>query len=403
MALLRSAPPGETLHRDRVRVLGTAALEPLVAGYAAVTVVLAVVTSMAAGARFGNAGVLAAAAPGWFAVYQVPLEIKGHELGALPLLPTVAAILLIARTAAAAIAQFDLPTPRDRGQVVVTIAGAHAVFAVLLWFVAAAGPVGVDPLAAVGCPVLLAAGAALAGVAWAGGLAGSALGRLDPAAGYGVRLGVLATGVLLAGGAFVLVVGLVASLPAAVEMLARTGNGLGGMAGLLLLSAGYLPNGVIAATSFVAGPGFSIGVISVGSLNFSGGGAVPPLPLLAALPDRPVPWGPLLLAVPIGAGVLIGRRVWDLAGSTRDRLRAVAAATGVVVLCLAVLAVVAGGALGGGRFDPVDLHAASLGVAVIAEVGLAAAVVAALGGLRDSEPGPADRKPLTEDLAAEVD
>jgi hypothetical protein len=47
-----------------------------------------------------------------------------------------------------------------------------------------------------------------------------------------------------------------------------------------------------------------------------------------------------------------------------------------------ILAGSAGGPLGGGRFDPVDLRAASLSVALVAWVGLVGAGVAWFGGAR---------------------
>src|SRR5437867_6174580 len=105
----------------RARVLAMAALGPLVTGYAAVAAMLALVTSVASRAHFSTVGVLTAAAPGWLAVHQVPLRIGGHLLGALPLLPAVAAVLLIGRTASGAVHRLGFDTPRQSVQVVAVI------------------------------------------------------------------------------------------------------------------------------------------------------------------------------------------------------------------------------------------------------------------------------------------
>jgi hypothetical protein len=265
----------------------------------------------------------------------------------------------------------------------------------------------VEPLAAFCYPALLAAVAAIAGVARSGGLLAVLLDRVDAVALRGLRVGLLATAALLAAGTLTLGLGLVASLPTVRELFARNGSGPGSGLGLLLLCAGYVPNAVIAATSFVAGPGFVLGEISLTPLRFSGG-PVPGLPLLAALPERTAVWWPVLLAVPVGVGVLVGRRLRHAAEEPRARLRAVAVATAVVALSLVVLAGSAGGPAGGGRFDPVDLHAASLSVALVAWVGLTGAAVAWLGGPRPEPDGPAglidaEDEPFDDDAEDELE
>jgi hypothetical protein len=397
MVLLRSGALEDDLGVDgwepiplaaRVRVLAAAALGPLVTGYAAVAAIFALVTSVASRAQFTTTGVLTTAMPGWLAVHQVPVRVEGHVLGVLPLLPTLAAVVLIARTAAGAAQRLELETPREAAQVVAAIAGAHAVFGLTLGLLCAGRPATVDPLAAFYYPALLAAMAAIAGVARRGGLLAVLLDRVDGVALRGLRVGVLATVALLAAGALTLSLGLVASLPAVRELFARNASGPGSGLGLLLLCAGYVPNAVIAATSFVAGPGFALGEISLTSLTFRGG-PVPGLPLLAALPERTAVWWPVLLVLPVGVGVLVGRRLRYAAEEPRDRLRAVAVATAVVALSLVVLAGSAGGPAGGGRFDPVDLRAASLSVALVAWVGVTGAAVAWFGGPRPQPDGPA--------------
>jgi hypothetical protein len=362
----------------RIRVLTLATLGPLITGYAAVAAVLALVTAVASRAHFSTIGVLKAAAPGWLAVHQVPIQIEGAEFGALPLLPTVAAVVLVARTAAGAAQRLGSVTPAEGSRVILTIVAGHGSFGVLLGVAIAGGPATADALAAFYYPALLAAVAATIGVARHSGLIGLALDRIDDVALRGLRAGVFAVAALLAAGSLTMLLGLITSVPTIRELFARNGSGPGSGLGMLLLSAAYLPNAVIAGTSFVAGPGFSMGSVSVGPLSFTGGWA-PELPLLAVLPEQPARWWPLLFLLPLGAGVLVGRLARQVSGARLARLRAVAIAAGVVGLTFVILASAAGGRLGSGQFDPVSLRAALLSVVLVVWIGLGGAVVAWFG------------------------
>lgn len=373
----------------RFRVLAMAVVGPLITGYAAVAALLALITAVASRSHFSTAGVFAAAAPGWLAAHQVPVRIEGHVLGALPLLPTLVAAVLVGRTAAAAVHRLGLNTPRQAAVVIAAVAGGHALTGVLLALSCAAGPATVDPLAGFYYPALVAAAAATIGVARPTGLLELLRARMDGVALCGLRAGLLAVAALLTAGTLVVLLGLVTSLSTVRAMFEHNAPGVGSGLGLLLLSAGYLPNAVVAGVSFVAGSGFSMGTISLGPLHFTAG-PVPGLPLLAALPDRAATWWALLLVVPVGIGVLIGRRLRDVADEPLARLRAAAVATGVVALAFVIMAGSAGGALGGGRYDPVDLHAAALSIALVAFVGVTAAAIAWFGGIRPEPDAPTD-------------
>jgi hypothetical protein len=376
----------------RLRVLAAAALGPLITGYAAVAALFALVTAIAAGARFTTVGVLAAAAPGWLAAHQVPVSIGGRELGALPLLPTIAVLGLVVRTACGAAQRLDLRTPREAIPAVGTIVGGHLVLGLVLALWGSDGAVTADPLAAAGYPALLAGLAAILGVARHCGLLALLMRRAGEVALRGMRVGLLAVAALLTAGAALVVLGLLTSIPAIRESFAHNASGpggdVGGGVGMLLLSVGYLPNAIIAGTSFVAGPGFSMGSISVAPLDFTAV-RVPDLQLLAALPESRGVWWPVLFAVPVGIGVVVGRLLRDVSDEPVARLRAVAVATGVVAVTVTVLAAGAGGALGGGPLDPLDLHAAPLFLALVAWIGLTGAVVAWFGGTRLEPDGPA--------------
>lgn len=386
----------------RLRVFLVAAAGPLVTGYAAVATLFAVVTVAASRATFTTSGVLRAATSGWLGAHQVPLSIAGAELGALPLLPTIGVVLLVARTASGAVERLGASAPRDAWPVVAVIAGAHAVCGVLLSLISSTGSVGVDPLAGAYYPALIAAAAATAGVARRGGLWRTLVAQADPVALRGLRIGWLALVALLAAGALIVTVGLITSTGTVRELFAANAPGLGSGLGLFLLSVGYLPNAVLAGTAFVAGPGFTMGTLSVGPLEFAGG-SLPGLPLLAGLPEQRAGWWPLLLLLPLGVGVLVGWLCRAVDPEPLGRLRAVAVAAVVVALGSVLLAGSAGGRLGGGPFDPLDLRAPLLSLVLAAWIVLPGGVVAWMAGPRRmrvaviDEPDESDDEPEPDD------
>ena len=387
----------------RLRVFLVAAAGPLVTGYAAVAALFAVVTVAASRATFTTSGVLRAATSGWLGAHQVPLSIAGGELGALPLLPTIGAVLLVARTASGAVERLGVSAPRDAWPVVAVIAGAHAVCGVLLSLISSTGSVGVDPLAGAYYPALIAAAAATAGVARRGGLWRALVTQADPVALRGLRIGWLALVALLAAGALIVTLGLATSAGTVRELFSANAPGPGSGLGLFLLSAGYLPNAVLAGTAFVAGPGFTMGTLSVGPLAFDGG-PLPGLPLLAALPEERAGWWPLLLVLPLGVGALVGWLCRTVDPEPLGRLRAVAVAAVVVALGSVLLAGSAGGRLGGGPFDPLDLRAALLSLVLAAWIVLPGGAVAWLAGPRPGRviesrdmSDASDEEPATDD------
>ena len=335
----------------RVRVLLAAALGPLVTGYAAVATVLALVTLTAERTVFSATGVLLAAGPGWLAALQVRLGLGGHPLGVLPLLPTLGAFALAARTASGATQRLGCRSFREALPVLVTVPGAHAVFGLVVAFAAQGSPVTANPPAAFVVPGLLAAVASFTGITWSCGLPAVVAERLDPLAVRGLRAGALGLAVLLACGAAVFTVATAVSWATVSDIYEPA---FGTSFGLFLLSVLYLPNAVAATLSFLTGPGFSIGSLNVGMFGYRGG-AVPGVPVLGGLPDHHAAWWPALLALPAAAGTLVG---WSLRKADADpaqRIRAVAVAGAVVALGCVVLGTLAGGRLGNGPFDPVSV------------------------------------------------
>ena len=408
---LAEAPPDETADLrtevptlTRIRVLVLATLGPLLTGYLAIAALLALVTAIATNAHFATTGVLDAALPAWLAAHQVPVQIFGLELGVLPLLPTIGVAAITAKAAAGAAERLDLHRPGQAAKLIAIIAAAHGIAGMIVAGLSSHGDVTADPLSALYYPALVSALAAAAGVARHSGLLGAIVHRVDEVAVAGLRAGALAVVLLLTAGGALLTFGLLTSVATARDLFPM---GVGNAIGMLLLSIGYLPNAMVAATGFLAGSGFSIGSVTMSPLEFDGG-PVPAVPLLAALPEQEAVWWPALFVVPLAVGVLVGRRLRYVHEEPVARLRAVAVAAGVVAVAFVVLGGSAGGHLGRGPFDPVSMRAAALSITLVLWTAIPAAVATWFGGPRPAAqrlPGLIDDEPepLVADEEAELD
>lgn len=394
-------PPGDDVGApgpapaSRTRVLVAAALGPLVTGYTAVATVLVLVALTAGRAAFSDTGVLLASGPGWLAAHQVRLGIGGHPLGVLPLLPTLGVLALAARTASGATRRLGCRSFREARPVLLSITGAHAVFGLVIALCAQGSAVTANPAVAFAVPGLLAGAASAAGVIRSCGLPDAVADRLDPLALRGVRVGAMGLAVLVACGAAVFTVATGLSWATVSDTYAP---GLGTSAGLFLLSLLYLPNAVTATLSFITGPGFSIGPLTVGMFGYRGG-AVPGVPLLGGLPAQHAAWWPALLVLPAATGALAG---WTLRKADADpaqRIRAVAVAGAVVAFGCVVLGTLAGGRLGDGPFDPVSVPVGVASVVAFCWIVIPGSFVAFFAG--EHEPPAPPPEALEENEAFE--
>ncbi|MEW2499255.1 MULTISPECIES: DUF6350 family protein [unclassified Amycolatopsis] len=351
-------PVGDTVELDaeaapatRVRVLLTAAFGPLITEYAVVATLVALVALTAERTAFSAGGVLLSAGPGWLAGFQVQLGIGGHPLGVLPLLPTVGAVLLVARTASGATLRLGCTTLRQAVPLISVIGAAHALFGLLIGLLSLGAPVRANPLLAFVVPGVFAVLAATGGAVRRCGLPATVAERLDPLALRGLRAGALGLAALLAVGAIVFAAATVLSWSTVDDLFEPS---FGNSFGLFLLSVAYLPNAVVAALSFVSGPGFTVGSLDVSLVAYRGG-SVPAVPLLGGIPEHTAAWWPVLLVLPAAVGALVG---WSLRHSDDDpaaRIRMVAVAGAVVAFGCVVLGTLAGGRLADGPFDPVSV------------------------------------------------
>ncbi|RSN08234.1 hypothetical protein DMC63_34355 [Streptomyces sp. WAC 05977] len=386
-------PELEVSRAKRVRVLLAAACSPLLFSFTAIAAVLAMVSFAADRSRFSATGAVLAAGPGWLASWQVELDLGGHPLGVLPLLPTLLVGWLVARAAARAARRSGGRTPADAVPVVTVIAGAHALFGVLVALLAGGSPVDVNPLTAFCVPGLLAGLAAIAGVAKVCGLPAAVRERFDPVAVQGLRAGALGLAALIACGAVVFTAATALSW-STVDSLFEPG--FGASFGLFVLSVAYLPNAVVAALSFTTGPGFSVGSLTVGMFGYQEG-QLPGVPVLAGIPSQHAVWWPALLVLPALVGALVGWRIRAIDEDPMLRMRAVAVAGALVAFGCVILGTLSGGRLGDGPFDPVSVPVGVASVIAFCWIVVPGGFVAFFAGAHEA-PEPPGEPEVEEDL-----
>ncbi len=195
-----------------------------------------------------------------------------------------------------------------------------------------------------------------------------------------------AVAVLLAAGALLAGTALALSVPDAAEVARAGAPGVVGGTALLLLSLSLVPNAVVWAASWWAGPGFAVGAGTAVGPFAHDLGAVPALPLLAALPGGGVPLGVGLAAllVPLGAGAVAGLLV-GRGGSTRP-VRDAALCGPLAGVVVGLLAWLSSGSAGGARMSELGPSAWQTALAVAAEVAAGAALVAWLRARRAAAP-----------------
>jgi hypothetical protein len=157
----------------------------------------------------------------------------------------------------------------------------------------------------------------------------------------------------------------------------------GGVSATLLMavvSIAYVPNLVVWGSAWSVGPGFAVGAKTSVALSGVHLGAVPALPLFAALPrDGAAPALGLLAVVgPIGGGLLAG---WLLARVDASWSWGLAAGA-IAGSLLGLLAWLSAGPLGPGRMARLGPSAWQVGFAAAVEVGVLAAATSWLIGWR---------------------
>lgn len=363
----------------------------------------------------GPGAALRTAGLAWLAGHHAGVAVAGGQLGLAPLGLTavLAALAYLAGGWTARTAAFD--SLAGAGRATAAYAAPYTLLALLLGGLLAVLGGGQDarPVLAqclVG-PALLAAVAGGLGAVRASGALPEVSRRLPPPAGAVMAASAAAVSTLVGAGALLGAAGLAAHLPRALDLAAVVHAGPVGGFVLLLLGVAYLPNAAIWGATYAIGTGFAVGadtLVAPGGVRL---GAVPAVPLLAALPaSGPAPAASLLaLVAPVAAGVLAGlvlhrrlpRATAATAASSSARsapLRAAGwglAVGATVGLVMGVLAALSGGPLAAGRLATVGPSAWRAGVAAAFEVGVLAAL--AVAAARRPRPDPAATDPAATD------
>ncbi|MGF6823032.1 hypothetical protein M2317_001943 [Microbacterium sp. ZKA21] len=143
----------------------------------------------------------------------------------------------------------------------------------------------------------------------------------------------------------------------------------------------YLPTAVVWAVSWLAGPGFAVGVGTAVSPASTQLGVVPGIPIFGLIPENSSVWMLIVVLIPVAAGAVAGwmvrsRLVWEQ--SAVGVLPRTAIAVGIALLSAAVAALAAlaaSGSMGPGRLAEVGPHPGWFALAIGAEVLVGAGIL----------------------------
>jgi len=347
------------------------------AGAGLVCCAFPVLLAWATDSRSGSATTAAVKAVGqlWLLAHGTSFEVPGGTLGLTPLGLAAMPLLLLHRAGRHGARSCGVTRVADGMRLVVAIAFPYSVLAAVLAALSATDAVRPAPVQAMAGALLVGAVGAATGVL----REARALPSLPPLLGRTVVGAGAAVAVLVGAGALLAGLSLARHAGRASSLASATDPGVVGGLALLALGLACVPNGAVWGASWIAGPGFAVGVgTSAGPFGTSLG-AVPALPLLAALPAGPAPaMAVLVLVLPVGAGVLAGLLLARRQECASGRAAAEGALVGVLAAAaMAALAYVSGGPLGEGRLADVGPSPWQLGLAVLLEVGIPAAATAA--------------------------
>lgn len=385
--LSRSARPDAPVRALQPRALvgPLAAAQAAALGLVVVTLVVLLGWATAAYSRASAADALSVAAQGWLLAHHTDLVVPGGRVTIAPLGLLLLPGGLVVVTAAWAARAAGVDSVRSGALLAVAVCLPYAAVAALV----AAGLGEVASRWQAGASALvIAAGATGLAVVREAGLAPRLLDRV-PLAARGVLAGAGAGVLGLVGsGALVFGAGLLWRHQRHVDLVTALAPGAVGGVLLTVLGLLLLPNAAVWGAAYVLGPGFAVGTGTVVAPGGVALGAVPAVPLLAALP----PSGPgsaatyAVLLVPVLAGMLIAltveRRLSAVGGGSAapGTWAAVAYSAGAAALAgllLGALAWCSGGALGGGRMaelGPSWWRVALAGVLVLSPVAAATAL-----------------------------
>jgi hypothetical protein len=320
--------------------------------------------------------VLRVGANAWLLGHGSGLRVGRTAIGAVPLgltLLTGGLLYLAGRSSAKAA---DLTTVYRVGLGAVTMSLFYAASATLTAVLTTTGQVAVSPLrACVGAATVgLVFGGA--GIARESGIVSSVAVALPDGVRAATRGGCAVVVIMFGAGAALVTAGIVADFGLAATAAESLEAGAVGGWIATGLSVLLLPNAALLGTSYLVGPGFTFGTGTIVAPTGVTLGAVPGLPLSAALPtEGTVPWWLMALVVtPVlagGIGAAVALRQFPVVALDHAAVRGGLAGT-VGGAAAGLSTALAGGAIGPGRMADVG--------ALVAQCVATASLGAGIGG-----------------------
>lgn len=272
-----------------------------------------------------------AAAQLWLLAHRTPIHVDGQSVSLAPIGLTAVFVVLLVRAATSAAGRARARSRRDVLMAMLCIAPPYALLALVV--AGAADTPGLRPLpghafvAALTIAVGAACVAAVRRVGWHAMTAGMpAPFRLVPVAALAATATLVATGAVLVAAVLIVEAPQVTSIAGSIQ-----GRGPAGFA-LVVVQVLLAPNAAVWGAAYAARTGFAVGVGTAIAPSGVVVGAVPGLPMLAALPAAgPAPAAAAaslvgVLLAGVVAGVLVGSRL----DSARRHLAAPLAIAAVV-------------------------------------------------------------------------
>lgn len=363
VAAFNAAARAAADHAPDAAVGAAAAIVVTAIGWLVAAALTLAVWAMAGPAGGSYSAPLHVAGQLWLAAHHVLLQTPDGPFGLSPLGFTILPVASLALAGRYAARHFNAGIWSFAA-----VAACYPLCALTIAWSAAAGSLHAELGAAAGYPCLVAC------CGFGAGLLSVRTLHLDRWAATAVRAGVAALAVLVAGAALLAALAVCLRFSDAARVGDMIGQGTAGDCGLFLIDLALVPNLVVWALGFVAGPGFGVGEGSSISVSGSVHGALPGLPLMQAVPHNGThsPWLYLVLAIPLIAGVatvlIIGWSVRSLA----DRAAALGAAVPAVGAVAGAAAVLSGGPVAAGAMSAVGPVPWQVALAVLGELAFVA-------------------------------
>lgn len=309
--------------------------------------------------------VLGIASAGWFLGTGAAVAVDGVVVGIVP---------LVVWGLAAAFTAYQLRrlighTGESPRRLLPGFLGGYAVAAALVGLITLAGPVRPTPaglLGALSVPVLAAGVEALR-------TDEDLQDRIPPWVARAVRPAWWGVATLAALAAVLLLGMIIVRWPTVSSLNAAVGAQGAGELGLVVAQLLFVPDLLVWALSFLAGPGFQVAAGGTVSVSGAAPGLLPMIPALGVVPSEGLypTWVTLVLLLPVATGALVAwhaGRQWSRLARWQDRGRTAGLAVVLVNLVVLGSALLASGPAGSARLVHVGPHPWLLAGAVLVEL-----------------------------------